>query len=87
MKELIWMLVHLMNTNASTFNEHSKHHVLPKFGLERGCTRHSTSHIHDCFYHWIEVICNRIGHDREEAVHFQKEYAEYVIFALEIIAF
>jgi hypothetical protein len=33
------------------------------------------------------VICNRIGHNLEEDVHFQKEYAKYVIATLEMIAF
>lgn len=69
--------------NVCTFNEDSGYHVIPDFGPEGGYLKRLSSQIRGNWYHGVEMIRDRIGRDLEEALDFQKAYAQAVIDALE----
>ena len=69
--------------NASTFNEETGYHILPDFGPDGGYMKRLSAEIRGARFHSVEMIRDRTGADLEEALSFQKFFAEAVIDALE----
>ena len=73
----------IANLNASTFNEETRFHILPDFGPHGGYLKRLSSEIRGGRFHSVEMVRDRTGADLEEALLFQKFFAEAVIDALE----
>jgi len=83
--ESIRMLYIMENTdlNECTFNASTGYHVIPSFGPPNGYLMRLSSEIRGSKFHSIDMIRDRTGVDLEEALVFQKTYAEAVCRALE----
>jgi len=76
-------IVDSTNLNASTFNEDIWYHVIPEYGLLGGHLRKLQFEIHGKMYHGFEMDRCRLGIDFEEALEFQRAFAEAVCAGLD----
>ncbi|KAL3688692.1 hypothetical protein R1sor_015001 [Riccia sorocarpa] len=71
-----------IDTNAFFMNEESGYHMIPDFGPDSGYLKGLSSQMRGNMFHSVELQRCRLGTDLEEAVSFQKNFAEAVANAL-----
>ena len=76
-------IIEQTNLNAATFNESTGYHVIPKYGPLGGHLRKFSSEIHGKIYHGFEMDRSRLGDDLEEALKFQRAFAEAICAGLD----
>ena len=70
--------------NAHTFNKDTRYHILPDFDVDGGFLKRLPSEICGSIYHDVDIVCDSLSRDLEEAVAFQNNFIEVVIEALEV---
>ena len=83
--ESICMLYVIDSTdlNQDTFNANVGYHVIPQYGPPGGYLQRLSSEIRGSKFHSVDMIRDPNGIDLEEALNFQKSYAEAVCKCLE----
>ena len=83
--ESIYMLYIVDNTNLNqgTCNANVGYHVIPQYGPLGGYLQRLSSEIKKSGFHSVEMIRDPNEIDLEEALNFQKSYAEAVCMYLE----
>ena len=76
-------IVEQIDLNASTFNENTGYHVIPKYGPLGGHLRKLSSEIYGKMFHGFEMDRSKLEDDLEEALKFQRTFAEAVCTGLD----
>jgi len=71
------------NLNVVTFNEDTQHHVLHEFEPFSGYMKCFATHIRGFKFLNIYMIRDQQGRDLEEALTYQKQFSDAMIYALE----
>jgi hypothetical protein len=72
-----------IDLSVDTFNESTRFHILPNFGPSGGYLRRLSYEIRGSKFYNVQIIWDSIGSNLEEALLFQKNFAEAVTTALE----
>lgn len=76
-------IVESYDLNAATFNEDTSFQILPEYGPDGDHLRKLRSEIRGKMFHSFEMQRSRLGADLEDALAFQKSFAEAVCNGLD----
>lgn len=76
-------VIECVDLNVDTFNESTRFHILPNFGPYGGYLRRLSSKIRGIKFHNVQMIQVCIGANLEEALQFQRNFAETITTTLE----
>ena len=76
-------IVEQTDLNSATFNESIGYHIILEYGLLGGHLRKVSSEIHGKMYDSFKLDRSRLGDDLEEALKFQRAFADVVCAGLD----
>ena len=76
-------IVDSCDLNVDVFNESTGYHVLPDYGPHGGYLKRLQSEVRGSMFHSFQMTRSRLGIDLEEALMFQKNFAQVVCSALD----